>query len=132
MYYLNGEEDKVIMRFSKLLRNVIPGLIVGLAVVVGVSLASPRPSEASKGQETFKGKCASCHGPDGKGQTAMGKMMKVKDLGSAEVQKQTDKELSDIISKGKSPMPGFGSQLKKAQIDELVAYVRELGKKEKK
>jgi mono/diheme cytochrome c family protein len=120
------------MRFSKLLRNVIPGLIVGLALVVGVTLASPKPTEASKGQETFKGKCAGCHGPDGKGQTSMGKMMKLKDLGSAEVQKKTDKELSDIISKGKSPMPSFDGKLNKAQIDELVAYIRELGKKEKK
>jgi mono/diheme cytochrome c family protein len=120
------------MRFSKLLRNVIPGLIVGLAVVVGVSLATPRPTEASKGQETFKGKCAGCHGPDGKGQTAMGKMMKLKDLGSADVQKMSDTELHDIIAKGKSAMPAFGSQLKKEQIDELVAYIRGFGKKEKK
>ena len=120
------------MRLSKLLRNVIPGMIVGLALVVGVSLATPKPTEASKGEATFKGKCATCHGPDGKGQTAMGKMMKLKDLGSAEVQKKTDKELSDLISKGKSPMPAFGSQLKKEQIDELGAYIRELGKKEKK
>ena len=132
MYHLNSEEDKVIMRLSKLLRNVIPGMIVGLALVVGVSLATPKPTEASKGEATFKGKCATCHGPDGKGQTALGKMMKLKDLGSAEVQKKTDKELSDLISKGKSPMPAFGSQLKKEQIDELVAYIRELGKKEKK
>jgi mono/diheme cytochrome c family protein len=132
MYHLNSEEDKVIMKLSKLLRNVIPGMIVGLALVVGISLATPKPTEASKGEATFKGKCASCHGPDGKGQTAMGKMMKLKDLGSAEVQKKTDKELSDLISKGKSPMPAFGSQLKKEQIDELVAYIRELGKKEKK
>ena len=37
----------------------------------------------------YKAKCATCHGPDGKGDTAMGKTMKVKDLGSADVQKQS-------------------------------------------
>ena len=117
------------MRLSKLLRGLIPELTIGLALVVGVALASPTSSDASKGQEVYKSKCAGCHGPDGKGQTSMGKMMKVKDLGSAEVQKQSDKELYDIIAKGKSPMPGFASQLKESQIDDVVAYLRELGKK---
>ena len=128
------KEEEAIMKVTagKMLRRVLPGMTIGLALIVGVALASPKPTEASKGETLFKGKCAMCHGPDGKGQTAMGKMMKLKDLGSAEIQKKTDKELSDIISKGKSPMPSFEGKLKKAQIDELVAYIRELGKKEKK
>src|SRR5258706_2509401 len=32
----------------------------------------------------YKAKCAGCHGADGSGQTAMGKAMKLRDLGSAE------------------------------------------------
>ena len=45
----------------------------------------------------YKAKCATCHGPDGKGDTAMGKTMKVKDLGSAEVQKQSDADVATIM-----------------------------------
>jgi cytochrome c6 len=76
----------------------------------------------------YKTKCATCHGPDGKGDTAMGKTMKVKDLGSAEVQKQSDADLTTIIEKGKKPMPGYEGKLTKEQIDGLVKYVRSLKK----
>ena len=76
----------------------------------------------------YKAKCATCHGPDGKGDTAMGKTMKVKDLGSAEVQKQSDADITTIIEKGKKPMPGYEGKLTKEQIDGLVKYVRSLKK----
>lgn len=76
----------------------------------------------------YKAKCATCHGPEGKGDTAMGKTMKVKDLGSAEVQKQSDADLTTIVEKGKKPMPGYEGKLTKEQIDGLVKYVRSLKK----
>ena len=76
----------------------------------------------------YKAKCATCHGPDGKGDTAMGKTMKVKDLGSAEVQKQSDADVATIIEKGKKPMPGYEGKLTKEQIDSVVKYVRSLKK----
>ena len=51
----------------------------------------------------FKAKCASCHGPDGAGATAVGKAMKVRDLRSAEVQKQsdTDRQLHDPYARSR-------------------------------
>jgi mono/diheme cytochrome c family protein len=76
----------------------------------------------------YKAKCAGCHGPDGKGDTAMGKTMKVKDLGSPEVQSQSDADVATIIEKGKKPMPGYEGKLTKEQIDGLVKYVRSLKK----
>jgi cytochrome c6 len=113
-------------------RWVAPCLFLGLAIVLALALPTgAQAADAAKGEATFKSKCAGCHGPDGKGQTSMGKMMKLKDLGSKEVQKASDTDLHDIIAKGKKPMPAFDSKLNKEQIDELVAYIRELGKKEK-
>ena len=76
----------------------------------------------------YKAKCATCHGAEGKGDTAMGKTMKVKDLSSDEVQKQSDAEITTIIEKGKKPMPGYEGKLTKEQIDGLVKYVRSLKK----
>jgi mono/diheme cytochrome c family protein len=76
----------------------------------------------------YKAKCATCHGPDGKGDTAMGKTMKVKDLGSPEVQSQSDADLATIIEKGKKPMPAYEGKLTKEQIDGLVKYIRSLKK----
>jgi mono/diheme cytochrome c family protein len=70
-----------------------------------------------------------CHAADGSGDTAMGKKMKLRDLRSADVQKQSDVQLAEIIAKGKPPMPAYEKQLDKKKIDEVVAYIRELGKK---
>jgi mono/diheme cytochrome c family protein len=107
-------------------------LFAAFVVFVWAALpAAVNAVPANQGAELFKAKCAGCHGPDGKGQSSMGKMMHLKDLGSAEVQKMPDKEIHDMIAKGKTPMPAFGSELNQAQINELVAYIRDLGKKEK-
>ncbi len=104
-------------------------LFLGLAVAITVALPSGVHAAANKGEATFKAKCAGCHGPDGKGETAMGKMMHLKSLGSADVQKLSDAKLRETITNGKPPMPAFGHQLSKAQIGELVSYLRTLGKK---
>jgi len=41
---------------------------------------------ADGGADTYKAKCAACHGATGAGDTAMGKNLKLRDLGSADVQ----------------------------------------------
>jgi mono/diheme cytochrome c family protein len=80
------------------------------------------------GADLYKAKCAACHGADGKGDTAMGKKMGLKDLGSADAQGKSDSDLNGIISNGKSPMPGYKGKLSDAQIDSLVKYIRTLKK----
>lgn len=77
----------------------------------------------------YKSKCAPCHGDDGKGNTAVGKALGVRDLTSPEVQKETDAALSNIVAKGKNKMPSYEKQLKESQIKDLVAYIRELARK---
>jgi cytochrome c6 len=101
----------------------IASLITLLMLVASVALAAPGAAE------TYKAKCASCHGPDGSGQTAVGKSMKIRDLRSAEVQKQTDAELEKIITDGKGKMPAYKAKLSVADISSLVAYVRGVAKK---
>lgn len=106
------------------------GMLAGAGIVVFLSFSSlARAASAAKGKDTFDAKCAMCHAKDGSGNTPMGKSFKVNDLRSKTVQNKPDSELADIISKGKSPMPGYASQLSKAEIDDVVAYIRELGKK---
>ena len=85
-------------------------------------------SIAETAAETYKTTCAMCHGTDGKGDTALGKNLHAKDLTSDEVQKQSDKELSTIIVKGKENMPGFEGRLTPAQINGLVKFIRSLKK----
>ncbi len=83
---------------------------------------------AEGGAETFKAKCAACHGATGTGDTTMGKNLKIRDLGSADVQKQSDADLNGIITKGKGKMPAYDGKLTKEQIDGLVKYIRTLKK----
>ena len=99
--------------------------------VLGLTLLSLLPTPVSGqtlGESLYKTKCAVCHGPDGEGETAVGKANKMRDLGSPEVQKQSDDELSGIVTSGKGKMPAYGKSLKPEQIKELIAYIRSFKK----
>lgn len=100
-----------------------------LLLILTSALSRATGGPVGDGQSTFKAKCVMCHGADGSGNTPMGKKMKLRDLRSPEVQKQSDAQLSEVIVKGKSPMPGYEKQLGKEKIRDVVAYLRELGKK---
>jgi cytochrome c6 len=78
------------------------------------------------GAATYKAKCALCHGPNGAGDTPSGKSMKVKDLRSDSVQKQSDLELTKVISGGKGKMPPYGKQLSTDDIKALISFIRTL------
>jgi len=107
----------------------IAGITV-IAVVLAtiVFLSAPANADTAAAEATFKAKCAACHGPDGKGETATGKMMKVKDFSSEEVQKMTDADLTAAITTGKGKMPPYKT-LSANQVKDLVAYIRAFGKK---
>src|SRR4051795_11826502 len=102
------------------------------AMITLFMLASTVTFAAAPGApEIFKAKCASCHGPDGAGATAIAKAMKVRDLRSAEVQKQSDADLQKVISDGKGKMPAYKDKLSVADVSSLVAYIRGLPKKKR-
>ena len=81
---------------------------------------------AADGAATYKAKCALCHGANGAGDTPSGKSMKVKDLRSDSVQKQSDLELTKVISGGKGKMPPYGKQLSTDDIKALISFIRTL------
>ena len=106
-----------------------PGVAMGasvLAALLGVTMPS-RADEAS--EKLYKSKCAACHGADGKGETATGKALKVRDFASEEVRKMSDEDLNEVIAKGKNKMPAYEKSLKPEQIKALVEYTRSFGKK---
>ena len=96
----------------------IAALVCTRSSSAGTSVA---PADAAA---TYKTKCASCHGADGAGQTAVGKKMNLKALGSAEVQGMSDDQLLAIISKGKAKMPAYEKSLGAATCKALVAHIR--------
>ena len=106
-------------------------VVVASVVVIGlVAFFSGFSQAQSAGETLFKTKCAACHGQDGKGEVPMGKKLGARNLSSSEVQGQSDAQLTDIVTKGKDKMPAYDGKLTKEQIGQLVAYIRELGKKQ--
>jgi mono/diheme cytochrome c family protein len=97
---------------------------IAVLALLSASLALPAVAQQT-GEATYKAKCAMCHGPDGKGST-MGVKMGAHDFTSADVQKQSDAQLTAIITNGKGKMPAYSGKLKDSDIAGLVAYIRTL------
>jgi len=95
-------------------------------LTVSILLILPATLAAADGAALYKAKCASCHGVNGSGDTAMGKAMKLRDLRSPEVQKQTDADLTKVTADGKGKMPAYKGKLTDAEISALVAHMRTL------
>ncbi len=94
------------------------------AVLAGSCLlSSPAKADVAAAEATYKAKCAGCHGADAKGKEAM----KTRDLSSADVQKQSDADLSGIIANGKGKMPPYKT-MTPDQVKDMVAYIRSLKK----
>jgi cytochrome c6 len=89
-----------------------------------IALALPPMAAAQGAADTYKAKCAMCHGADGSGKASMG----TKDLGSADIQKMSDADLTGAITNGKGKMPPYKGKLTDAQITDLVSYIRTLKK----
>jgi cytochrome c6 len=103
--------------------------IMAAALVIGLITFTPSYLAAQDAAALYKTKCQACHAADGSGNTPMGKKLAARDFSSPEVQKKTDAELTELVSKGKDKMPAYKGKLTDDQIKELVAYTRELGKK---
>ncbi|HZQ22064.1 MAG TPA: c-type cytochrome [Terriglobales bacterium] len=107
------------------MRTILRASLVFVAVAFAFSTWSVA---ADSGGDIFKSKCAVCHGAIGAGDTGMGKTLKLRDLGSSEVQSQSDADLTNIITNGKGKMPKYEGKLTNDQINEVVKYVRTLKK----
>jgi len=90
----------------------------------------PAQGGVANGAAIFKAKCASCHGADAGGDTAMGKKNNIPDLRSPVVQDLTDAELATAIADGKPNSPSASAHKSKApagdQMKDVIAYLRSI------
>jgi cytochrome c6 len=110
---------------KKLSKNQREVILASLCLAGLIFFSTNAKADAQAGAATFKTKCVSCHGVDGKGKEAL----KTQDWSSAAVQQMSDAELTAITTNGKGKMPAYGKSLKPDQIQDLVAYIRSLAKK---
>ena len=80
------------------------------------------------GADTYKAKCAMCHGADGLAATPMAKSMKILSFKDPSMVKAPDAQLIASTTNGKGKMPAYKGKLTDAQIKDVVAYVRTLQK----
>ena len=97
-----------------------------ILVFATIMIASAGISVAADAAANWSQLCASCHGKDGSGNTAMGKKLGVKDY--SKEQGFSDAEATNIIKNGKGKMKGYKDKLSDADVKALVAYVRSLKK----
>ena len=101
-----------------------------ILLVLAFTATALLSASAADVKEVWEKNCAKCHGPDGKGDTKMGKKAEVKDLTDPKVQAELKddkafKAIKDGIkdADGKIKMkPAEG--LSDDEIKALVAYVR--------
>lgn len=105
-------------------------IIVLLAVAFAAGIVT---ASAADVKETWDKNCAKCHGPDGKGDTKMGKKLDIKDLTDGKVQTSLkDEEMFKAIKEGVKD--GEKTKMKAAEglsdddIKVMVKYVRGLKK----
>lgn len=73
----------------------------------------------------FEGKCKSCHGSDGKGDTTIGKKVGIPSLAGTKLSKSdTVKKITDGVPDTK--MKGYKDKMSKEEIDAVAAYVKKL------
>ena len=74
----------------------------------------------------YMNNCARCHGADGKSETELGRLNDAPDISGGKARRMSTAKLTRLITHGKGSMPAFGKKLTKAQITNIVAYVRGL------
>ena len=105
-------------------------LVITLALLTVGALAA----RAADAKENWDKNCAKCHGPDGKGDTKMGKKLEIKDFTDAKYQDSLkDDAMAKAIKEGvkdgdKTRMKAYGETLNDGEIKDLVAFVRKFKK----
>ena len=109
-----------------MMRHKVSLTIAGLMFWVATT---PALAADADGKALYEKSCAGCHGPDGKGNEKMAKLLGDKGLNIVgnETKKKSDEQLLKIIAEGAGKMPAS----KKLTTDEqkaVLQYSRSLAK----
>ena len=86
-------------------------------------------ASAADVKENWEKSCAKCHGPDGKGDTKMGKKLEIKDFTDAKVQASLKDEnmlkaIKEGVKDGEKTRMKAAEGLSDEEMKALVTYVR--------
>jgi mono/diheme cytochrome c family protein len=103
------------------------GIRAAAVILLAGFIAGPAFAQAP-GADTYKAKCAMCHGADGLATTAMAKTLKVLSFKDPAMLKASDAQFIASTENGKNKMPAYKGKLTDAQIKDVVAHIRTLQK----
>jgi len=118
--------------FERIVARFVRNLSIPGSAAQELNPWKPTPDVLKEGRETFIARCAVCHGPDGRGQTIVGRGLypKPPDLRSPLTQKLTDGQIHYIIENGVrlTGMPAWGNpHEEQGEISwKLVLFIRDL------
>ena len=119
------------MRVAALFQRAVSLTLVSLGLLSpsgagqrGERPTSPAPQSSMQGRETFRSRCAACHGLDGRGGEHGPDIVT-----SPKVRGLPDRALFAIVSHGvpRAGMPAFGLLLEPDEIRAVVGYIRRAG-----
>ncbi len=94
---------------------------------LAASIVTPAFAQ-NAGADTYKAKCAMCHGADGLAGTPAGKALKAPSFKEPSIVSAPDAQLIAIVKSGKNKMPSYAGKLTDDQIKAVVKYIRTLEK----
>ena len=114
-------------------KNIMKSKVTSLKttlIVAGLLASFAGASWAAEVKENWEKNCQKCHGPDGKGQTKMGRQSGVKDYTDPKVQAELKDENAikiikeGIVEKDKKKMDPYKDKFTDEEIKALIAYIR--------
>ena len=96
-------------------------------ILLAASIAGPAFAQAP-GADTYKAKCAMCHGADGLATSPMAMKMKISSFKAPAMLKASDAQFIASTKNGKGTMKGYDGKLTDGQIKDVVAFIRTLQK----
>jgi len=100
-----------------------------ILITVAACAAMVISASAADVKETWAKDCAKCHGPDGKGDTKMGKKLEIKDFTDAKYQASLKddamlKAIKEGVKDGEKTRMKAAEGLSDEEMKALVTYVR--------
>lgn len=124
-------EVEVITKEGQHMLVVVDG-ITGAVIHTEEKTLQKLAGDPVKGKGVFESHCVSCHGPEGRGEGAMGPHLipPAADFTSDFVRAKSDAELLHTIQEGEqgTAMRSFKHWLSKQEMRDVLAYVRQLSR----
>jgi mono/diheme cytochrome c family protein len=130
-YASQKEETRMLTRYFRAwVKPKWIGVVVMLGVLWSGTVIAAGNGDIEKGKDLFRESCRHCHGFAGKGDGEMADYLEPRpsNLASQTTQAKSDKDLKDVILKGRAgtAMVGFEGAIEESQITDLLAYLRSL------